>query len=134
MEPGWDTVIVILGYHVRSVRQSGKKATVTVEYEVAGKMAVSEWENVERREIVRFELEYSGQHWSYPDDAEPALVKAKPRWRITDPVLMPHVSVPWAIDRMKEQVVHEKDLKEREKVLKILRRLQAIQEGRAAAR
>ena len=126
VEPGWDTVTVIHSFRVKSVHQSGKKAEVLVEYQDEGQMAVNEWTDLKKTEVVRFELEYSDRHWRFPDHGDPVLAKAKPRWRITGPVLMPHVSLTWALDRMKKQVDGENDPKEKEKALKILRRLQAI--------
>jgi len=131
-EPGWDTVAVITKYRVVAGQQSGKKATVTVKYDVAGKIADSDWEEAGQTETVNFTLEYSARHWSFPDNAAPALVKAPLRWRITDPVLMPHVSLGWAIAEMKKQIASEKDATEKTKKQKVLDRLYAIENARPA--
>jgi len=131
-EPGWDTVVVIAKYSVVADHQSGKKATVTVKYNVAGKLSFSEWEETGKTETVNFALEYSAHHWSFPDNAEPALVKAKLRWRITDPVLMPHVSLGWAIAKMKKQIEGQQEPAVKAKQLKILDQLQAIEKTHPA--
>jgi hypothetical protein len=131
-EPGWDTVAVITKYRVVSDHQSGEKATVTVKYDVAGKISNSDWEEAGLGETVNFTLEYSARHWSFPDNAEPALVKAKLRWRIADPVLMPHVSLGWAIAETKKQIASEKDATEKAKKQKVLDRLYAIEKAHPA--
>lgn len=132
-EPGWDTVVVISSYRIESVQRSGQKALVTVTYATLGKMAISEWEETGPIEEVRFELKYGDQHWTFPDNADPILVKAKRRWRITDPVLMPHVSLSWAISRVKRALIEEQDPREKEKAASLLNRLQAIRKLHPAA-
>jgi hypothetical protein len=98
-----------------------------------GEWSLTEWKEFNRPEVVRFELEYSNQHWSYPDKSEPVLVKARPRWRITAPELMPHVSVPWAVRRLQNEIEREKNPGTKEKELAILRRLKALDRSRAGA-
>jgi len=131
-EPGWDTVTVISSYRIKTFHQSSKKAEVVVEYKTEGTWAITEWEDLNKTEVVHFELEYSGQHWSFPANAEPVLVKARPQWRIIEPVLQPHVSVTWALARMKRQIEREKDQQDKDKELKILHRLETIAKSHPA--
>jgi hypothetical protein len=84
-EPGWDTVIVISNYKVGSLEKIGKKALVSVKYFVLGSTDSMRFVKSKRQETIKFEL---------------GMIDGK--WKITRPLIMPHVNKETVIRHLRE--------------------------------
>jgi len=95
-EPGWDILTVVKSYRILSSHVQGKHAVVTVEYETLGDIAAWDFKEEHKSMQVEFKLELGSKEWIWKSD-EPVLVTSNLAWRITSPVIQPHISVPYAI-------------------------------------
>lgn len=123
-EPGWDTVTVVKSYRIIASKLRGNIAVVTVEYQSLGEIAAWEFREENKSERVKFTLELGSKEWVWKKD-EPVLAASKLAWRITDPIMQPHISIPYAIKHFTwlVQTQHDPD----HQLDKVLARLKAIQ-------
>ena len=123
-EPGWDTVTVIKSFRILSSRKINKKAIVVVEFDTLGEMPAWDFVPKRNKERVQFTLQLGDREWQWKND-EPVLVPGKLRWRITQPVLQPHISLPYSIEHTRWLIRTQDDPKhELEVTLKSLMTLQ----------
>ena len=115
VEPGWDTVTVVKSFRSLSSRVVNKKAIVVVEFDTLGEMPAWDFVLKRQKERVHFTLQLGDREWQWKND-EPVLVPGKLRWRITEPVLQPHISLPYSIEhtrwliRTQDDPKHELDV------------------------
>lgn len=124
LEPGWDTVTVVKSFRIQSSRKINKKAIVVVEFDTLGEMPA--WDFVLKREKkrVQFTLQLGDREWQWKNDKS-VLVPSKLQWRITEPVLQPHISLPYSIEHTRLLIRTQNDPKhELEVTLKNLMTLQ----------
>jgi len=120
-EPGWDSLTVVKSYRILSSHVQGKHAVVRVEYETLGDIAGWDFKEVHKPVQVEFKLELGSKEWIWKSD-EPVLVKSNMAWRITAPVIQPHISPPYAIKHITWLVQTQNDPKHQlENVLARLR-------------
>jgi hypothetical protein len=79
-EPGWDSLVVTKAFQVKPSSASTSVATVTVEYTEYGTLDGNRYQSKPKTESVAFSLE-----------------KKRGVWKITAPVVPPHVSPSSAI-------------------------------------
>ena len=96
---------------------------VTVEYQSLGEIAAWEFKEENKSERVEFTLELSRKEWIWKKD-EPVLSASKLAWRITKPIIQPHVSIPYAIKHVTALVKTQNDPDHQ--LDKVLARLKAI--------
>lgn len=123
-EPGWDTVTVVKSFRILSSRVVNKKAIVVVEFDTLGEMPAWDFVLKRQKERVRFTLQLGDREWQWKND-EAVLVPGKLRWRITEPVLQPHISLPYSIEHTRWLIRTQDDPKrELDVTLKSLTTLQ----------
>jgi len=123
-EPGWDTVTIVKSYRIVSSQMRGNHAVVTVEYQTLGDIGGSEFLEDHTSTKVAFKLELGSKEWTWKND-EPVLEVSNLAWRITYPIMQPHISVPYAIKHVASLVSTENDPEH--KLEKVLARLRAVQ-------
>ncbi len=110
-EPGWDTAVVVSGFHISSSRQIGDRATVAVIYQVQGIVA-GEGPFVAKRK---------------PETVEFQLSRVQNGWKIAKPVIPPHVSVPSISKSVRELIEAERGDSDRRRNLEaVVNQLQAL--------
>jgi hypothetical protein len=95
-EPGWDQSFAVRNFQIVSAKKDNTRAAVTVEYRLVGHIDGGEFTSTPRSERVTFLLKRSSKEWVWRHE-EPVLVKGKLAWRITQPIIPPHISVAYAI-------------------------------------
>jgi hypothetical protein len=125
-EPGWDTVTVVKNFRVVSSHRIGKTATVIVEFDTLGEMAGWELEIKNKKERVEFTLELGNREWEWKD-GKARLVPGKLKWRIKQPIIQPHISLPYSIEHVKFLMRTQDDPKHQ--LDSVLARLTAIKKG-----
>jgi len=112
-EPGWDTVTVVSGFQVEETQQSPRMAMVTATFKVLGTLAGDGLTVGKRKpEVVEFELRHING-----------------AWKISKPVIMPHVSVASASKNIQHLIALEPKGADRKHNLEsLLQQLQAAQE------
>jgi len=88
-EPGWDVARLVRSYKIVSVRTTGTRSAVTVEYDVIGDVEGGEQltKNPHKERVV-FSLELGDKEWVWHGE-NPVLVKSGRAWRIKSPVQKP---------------------------------------------
>jgi len=125
-EPGWDTVTVVKSFRILSSHKLAKKAIVVVEFETLGEMPAWDFVLKREKERVQFTLQLGDREWQWKND-EAVLVPGRLQWRITEPVLQPHISLPYSIEHTKWLIGTQDDPKHQLGVT--LKRLTALQSG-----
>lgn len=123
-EPGWDTVTVVKSFRILSSRKINKKAIVVVEFDTLGEMPAWDFVLKREKERVQFTLQLGDQEWQWKND-EVVLVPGKLQWRITEPVLQPHISLPYSIEHTRWLIRTQADPKHELDVT--LKRLMTLQ-------
>lgn len=126
-EPGWDTVSVVKKFGIVSKRTISRHATVVVDYEVLGEIAGWDFTSEQRTERVQYSLDL-GDKAGTPNGDNPVLAHSTERWRISDPVIQPHISLAFAIHHIKWLIRTQDDPEH--KLPKVLAQLQALQKNR----
>jgi len=123
-EPGWDTVTVIKRFRILSCRKINKRAIVVVEFDTLGEMPAWDFVLKSEKERVQFALQLGDREWQWKND-KAVLVSGKRQWRIIEPVLQPHISLPYSIEHTRWLIRTQNDPKhELEVTLKSLMTLQ----------
>jgi len=123
-EPGWDTVTVIKSFRILSCRKINKKAIVVVEFDTLGEMPAWDFVLKSEKERIQFALQLGDREWQWKND-EAVLVPGKLQWRIIEPVLQPHISLPYSIEHTRWLIQTQDDPKHQlEVTLKSLMTLQ----------
>ncbi len=107
-EPGWDESIVIKSFAVKGQKIDGRHAVVSVEYIQVGTLGGESFESSQKVEEITFKL-----------------IKKGGRWRITSPIIPPHVSV-LATQRHVEGLVRDEGEESAGKWSKTLDALKAL--------
>jgi len=105
-EPGWDSVVVSESYCINSSRINGDHASVQVQYSNFGDLAGTDFNPRQTLEIVIFKLK-----------------RSKEGWKITSPLICPHVSKNSIVQNIQTLIANEGDSKELNSVLSILKAL-----------
>lgn len=99
-EPGWDSAIVVKKFAIVSARLGHQTPTVTVRYNVFGKMTGTHVAPLNKREeFVTFSLSRSGSGW-----------------KIERPLIPPHVSVEAATTALGDLLKDERNAERRKRI------------------
>lgn len=114
--PGWDTVMVVEGYHIGNAKISGNKAYVPVQYKAIGLIEGNTWRGLKDKNFTE-EVRREGNPTF-------ELVKHNGKWSIISPQFRPHVSIKAALETLKSSLdnsdQYSEDRKELEKTIKIM--------------
>jgi len=108
VEPGWDEAVVVKTFLIKSYEIEGQRAIVRVQYARLGTFGAESFDAEKKSEDITFNL-----------------IKQKGSWRITSPVIPPHVSPEAAIHNI-EEIIQNEGEQSRQKWAKALSSLRAL--------
>lgn len=123
-EPGWNTATLVRRYRVLSSRVDSSHAVVTVEYETLGDISAWALKEEHKSTRVEFKLELGNKEWGWKNDQR-VLVTSNMAWRITAPIIPPHISIPFAKKYFTSLPPNDRDPEHH--LEKVVARLRAIQ-------
>ncbi len=95
-EPGWDSATIVSACRIQRVQTAQRRSKVTAQYTVLGTISgLNEVRSENHAEVVTF-----------------VLAKSNGIWKISRPLIRPHVSVDAAVDNLRTLLHQHNDLKE----------------------
>lgn len=109
-EAGWDTIVVVAGFEVVSVKEETNTAFVAVNFSVRGRLETAErFVEENRTETVTFQLRQTDKGW-----------------RIESPLIAPHVSARRITQHLNNLIGVEKDPSRRARLQVVLEQLEKL--------